>query len=152
MMSVVRRLVPHQLSHQTGDCGPHTQTTRGTWRAHSGQTISRQTGEARWISLHEALTYKCTYFTKRRHIYRMVRQMIYEYIICPKSKETLQPILHQGHIRVQLLAAASASLVAASFLLPSLALRFRLPFRKLSVVWRWKCFLVPTREGLLTRV
>lgn len=73
--------------------------------------------------------------------------------ICPKPRETFQPILiNQGHIHVQLLAAASASLVAASFLLPSLPLRLRLPFRKLSAVWRWKCFLVPTREGLLTRV
>lgn len=42
--------------------------------------------------------------------------------------------LHQGHIHVQLLAAASASLVATSFLLASLALWWRLPFRKLSAV------------------
>lgn len=65
-------------------------------------------------------------------------------------------LLHMVIFSPQLLVAALSasllgSLMLSSFLLPSLVVRLRAPLMKLSL-WRWKCFLVPTKDGLLTSV
>lgn len=82
----------------------------------------------RIFTLHVVAIYKCSYLTESGLFKYRFRQ-----IILWNFPKAITDFLCRGHVHIYLLAGASASVAAASFLLPSLFLWWRLPFRKPSL-------------------